>query len=405
MNIAFIVYFFPCLSETFILHQITGLLKQGHEIDIFARFNPNEDKVQSEVNSYNLMSRVCYIPKFKKSNLIFFALNKCIFRGLNYFYNKNNNKSFALIKFIKNSFLIQYFPWWVPFIGKKIDVVYCQFGQNGDIGIFLKNLGIKSKFVTMFHGSDIRLGIEKGGSIYKQLFKHGDIFFSISEYNYKHLVKFGAPIDKIIYHPIGIDLKMFPFKWKSEEVQCQDPIIVLTVARLVEEKGIKYGIYSIKELLEKIPEINIEYQIIGDGPLKKELENMVNTLNLNNYIRFLGSMDQEEIAIKMKKAHIFLLPSIAEALPTVLMEAQAIGLPIVATHVGSITEIIINKESGFIVPEGNVSAIVEKLEYLLNNSDKWEDMGRLGRKVVEEKYDINILNKKLIGIFKDIIIN
>jgi len=85
------------------------------------------------------------------------------------------------------------------------------------------------------------------------------------------------------------------------------------------------------------------------------------------------------------------------------MEAQAAGLPVTSTFHSGIPEVVVEGKSGFLVPEKDVNALEERLEYLIEHPEKWADMGRYGRKYVEEKYDISKLNQKLVEIYKNLI--
>ena len=103
------------------------------------------------------------------------------------------------------------------------------------------------------------------------------------------------------------------------------------------------------------------------------------------------------------------LPSITasngdqEGIPVVLMEAQATGLPIISTYHTGIPEVVIDGKSGFLVHEKDVDALAEKLEYLIKHPEIWPEMGRYGRKHVEEKYDIKKLNQQLVKIYQNLI--
>jgi len=401
MKIAFIVNEFPSVSQTFILNQITGLLDLGCDIEIFSSKYSSKKKLHSDVNKYNLMGRVHYfdIPKGKIKRLL-----RAIYSIVLNFY-KDPLKiliSLNIFRYGRTALSLTLLYNLIPFLNKKFDIIQCHFGSNGNIGAFLKQMGIEGKLVTMFHGCDIREGVEKGGEIYNQLFNHGDYFLAISDYNYRNLVRFGVSAEKIIFHPVGIEIDKFPFKWKKKN-KISPTIIVLTVARLVVEKGFEYSIMAIKEALKRNPDLHLQYYIVGEGPLEEGLKKIVKELKLESIVKYLGSMDQAQVAKEMSMAHIFLLPSIAEALPVVLMEAQAVGLPIVATDVGSVAEVIVDGKSGFLVPSRDVNALVEKIEYLIEHPELWPKMGRYGRKFIEENYDIRKLNQKLLKIYQNII--
>jgi len=268
----------------------------------------------------------------------------------------------------------------------------------------MRELGaIKGKIVTTFHGYDIRLGIQNGNDYYAELKKDGDVFLSISPYNKQHLLRFGFDPNKIIDHPVGIDTRRFNFRWESEFCRDHDnhrTIRILTVARLVSEKGLEYGIRSIKEVLKRNSSAKIQYNIVGDGEQKSQLEELTRTLDLTGVVKFLGSLDQSGVRKTLQQADVFLLPSINEALPVSLMEAQATGLPVVASNVGSVDKVVNNEKSGFLVPERDVDALAERLGYLIEHPEIWPEMGRAGRAYVEANYDINKLNDRLVEIYQ-----
>lgn len=399
MKIAFIIPWFPQLSETFILNQITGLLDLGQDIQIFANTNPNEKKRHRDIEKYQLMERVHYFnkPKNKIKTLL-----KAIYLIANNFH-KNPTIILKLLNIFKYSFFFDAIYYIIPFLNKKFDIIYCHYGTSGNIGAYLKQLGFGTKLVTMFHGFDIRRGRARGSHIYKRLFEVGDLFLSISDYNYENLVRFGVKPQNIIYHPVGIDITKFSFRNQSAFVDPPKIISILTVARFHEAKGIDYGIQAFNNLLKKNPGQKLEYIIIGGGRLEKQLKDLAKSLKINGFIHFLGSLEQEDVIKIMQKTHLFLLPSIAEALPVVLLEAQAVGLPVVATNVGSTSQAIVNEKSGFLVPERNVNAMTTKLEYLIEHHKIWTKLGEYGRKYIEERYNIKKLNQRLMKIFQNLI--
>src|SRR4030065_356569 len=95
----------------------------------------------------------------------------------------------------------------------------------------------------------------------------------------------------------------------------------------------------------------------------------------------------------------------SEGLPVVLLEAQAVGLPIISSLHGGIPEGVLDSKSGFLVPEKDVDALAKKIEYLIEHPELWPDMGRYGRKFVEERYDIQKLNQRLVKIYKALLTN
>lgn len=402
MKIAYLLTSFPVLSQTFVLNQITGLKDLGFDVDIFSAYQSNGCKVHEEVKKYRLLDHTVYyntIPKnkiirlLKAYRLVLSGLNKkpaVVFNSLNPF--KYGRQAVNLNLLYKA----------IPFTRKKYDIIHCHFGLNGNIAIFFKELGaIEGKIVTTFHGFDIRL-TEQNREIYRELFRKGDLFIAISSYNYDKLIELGADKNKIIYHPVGIDLEKFTPKENITEHQTEQ-FKLLTVARLVNEKGLHYAIKAIKRVKKIHPDIDIEYNIIGDGYLKKELDELIHNLQLQGCVKLLGAKEQDEIITFLRNSHIFILPSIAEALPVALMEAHAMELPIVATDVGSVKQIVLDGESGYVVKKGDDEALADKISLLLKNPEKLRDMGKAGRRHIEQHYNVRKLNSKLIQIFKNLL--
>jgi len=402
VKIAFIVNVFPKLSQTFILNQITGLIDLGHDVEIFAFCDPKEGKLHSDILKYNLLERVSYfsIPK----NRIVRILKAAYLMVVNI--PRSPNRMLKSLIFVRRTKSLRWTYFLIPFLDKNFDIVHCHFGPNGDTGVYLKQMGFEIKLVVTFHGYDTRLGIEKGGGIYNQVFKFSDCFMAVSEYNYSNLLQFGVDPKKIVLHPVGIEIEKFPFKWRLNEHSKPlniDQVKIITVARLVEEKGIEYGIKAIAKVLEKHPELKLEYRVVGGGYLEENLKSLVKKLNLEGIVYFLGSMKYDEVVDEMIKADIFVLPSVSESFGVVLLEAQAVGLPIVATDVGGVSQALIDGTSGFLVSERDVGALAERIEYLIKNPELWPKMGKRGREYVEMNYNIKKLNKRLVRIYEQLL--
>jgi colanic acid/amylovoran biosynthesis glycosyltransferase len=408
MRIAFILDQFPTLSETFILNQITGLIDRGHEVDIFPRFHGKYSNVHEDVFKYRLLQKTFYslsIPdnKFKRllKGIYLFVSNfhrnpAVLIRSLDIFKHKKEAANLHLLYRA------------IPFVGKgPYDIIHAHYGPNGLWADKMRKIGaIQGKLLTIFHGYDIRLGIQNGPDFYAKLKEDGDLFLSISPYNKRHLLTFGFDPNKIVDHPVGIDTQRFSSHLESELYQNHDDhrtVRILTIARLVPEKGLEYGIRSIKGILRKNSSAQIQYTIVGDGEQKSQLEKLTRTLNLTGIVRFLGSLDQSGVRKALREADIFLLPSINEALPVCLMEAQATGLPVVASAVGSVDKLVNNGRSGFLVQAGDVDLLAEKLIYLIEHPEIWPEMGRAGRAYVEANYDIEKLNNRLVEIYRSLL--
>ena len=405
MKIAFIVNGFPTLSETFILNQITGLLDMGHDIEIFAGGNPNERKIHVDVEKYHLMRRVHYfsIPANKIRRIL-----KTTYLIITNFYKDPSKilNSLNIFKFRKDALSLRLLYVLIPFLNRRFDIIHCHFGPNGIIGVLLKEIGIKGKIITAFHGYDVN-GYPKmaGKNIYNNLFRKGDLFTVNTNFTKQRVLELGCEENKITILPAGFQVEKFRFF--ERRVKHGEIIKILTVGRLVEKKGHEYAIQAVAKIAKKHK--NIQYIIAGDGPLRKNLEDLASELKIRNHIRFLGAVEQNQVLKLYQQAHVFILASVIasngdrEGQALVLQEAQAVGLPVTSTFHNGIPEGMLDGKSGFLVPERNVDALAEKLQYIIEHPEIWPEMGRYGRKFVEEKYDIKKLNQRLVELYQKLI--
>ena len=117
----------------------------------------------------------------------------------------------------------------------------------------------------------------------------------------------------------------------------------------------------------------------------------------------MGPQNRDEVIRVLREAHLFFLPSNAEVLPVALMEAQATGLPVIATSVGGVSELTIDGQTGFLVSTRDVESMAGRLEYLITHPSSWPKMGLEGRKVIEEQFNIKKLNQRLVEIYQELL--
>ncbi len=406
MKIAFIVSGFPSLSETFILNQITGLLDMGHDVRIYARLGLGGDVVPADVEKYRLDQRVNYpvtIPRNKilaRLRVLMLLLPALI---------KSPSRTFRVVRNLvrrKGGFSYRLFFLAMDFLRERYDIIQCHFGPNGNIGASLKQIGIDARVITTFHGHDVTSYVRlHGADIYQDLFHCGDLFIYNSEATKEKILQLGCPSDKMKKIPMGIHSEKITF---AERVLPPDGVVnILSVGRLVEMKGREYAIRAVAKICENYP--NIRYTIAGDGELRDSLQGLIDQLGAFDSIKLLGWVSDRQLDSLYSSAHIFLHPSVQssdgnmEGQGVVLVEAQAYGLPIIATCHNAFTETVLDGESGFLVPERDVDAIAERLSYLIDNPHTWPAIGRAGRQYVCEKYDIAMLNRRLADIYEQLL--
>jgi colanic acid/amylovoran biosynthesis glycosyltransferase len=406
MRIAFIVGAFPTLSETFILNQITGLIDRGHVVDIYASQRGDLSKVHKAVIKYELLEKTRYIPQIPKN--YFRRLIKAIGLVLLNFYKKPVVffNSINVFKYGKKATSLRSLYRIIPFLNApSYDIIQCHFGPAGLLGIRLRELGaLQGKVITTFHGYDISKSLHLQGNRYKELFEKGDLFLPISKTWKKKLISLGCPENKTLVHHMGI--KPESFATKHRQMNHSKRVTILSIARLSEKKGLEYGIRAIAHLKDK--GVNVIYRIIGEGPLRDDLEALVKELSLQDVVELQGSKNTEDIKYLLEEADIFSAPSVTasngsqEGIPVAIMEAMATGLPVVSTIHSGIPELVKDGISGFLVPERDVGALAERLGFLIEHSELWPKFGKAGRKYVEENFNIDRLNDQLVKIYQGV---
>ena len=410
MNIAFIVAQFPVLSEAFILNQIAGAIDQGHEVHIYAlNGRPDKvDKVHPIVEKYHLLDHIYYSPKQPKNQL--WRQIKAFWLLLTHFH-QNPSACLQLLdrsRYGKQAKKFKLFYQAIPFLSKKsYDIIHCQFSTLGVKGVWFRQLGLlQGQILATFRGSDISKILPKWGEIvYTELFQEADFFLANCEFFQNKAIALGCNPQKIIVHGSGIDCQKFTYKPRFFPEDGR--VKIATIGRLVEKKGIEYAIRAIAKVAETYP--NIEFSIIGDGPLLKQFQKLIAELNINHIVKLLGWKQQQEIVKILNNCHIFVAPSVTasdgnqDAPVNTLKEAMAMGLPVISTFHGGIPELVEDGVSGFLVPERNSDAIADKLNYLISHPQKWQSMGSAGRIRVKEKYEMNKLNSELITIYQQLL--
>lgn len=218
----------------------------------------------------------------------------------------------------------------------------------------------------------------------------------VSEHTSSNLVKYeNISRKKIITIPNGIDETRYNIEidvnMKKQEIGIKNtgPVIGLGV-RLEKQKGITYLLQAMPEIIKKIPNVNLI--IAGSGYLEGELTTQAEALGVNKNIFFIGPrLDLPEI---LKLMDLYVLPSLWEGLPMVILEAMAAGCPIVATDVGGNSTVIKNGENGMLVSAENSEEIAAGVIYLLGNEGLRERYISLGMNLIRDSYSARVMTQR-----------
>ena len=430
MRVALIAEHFPAVSETFILRQITGLIELGHEVDIYAERRPeNPGTVHPEVEKFGLLSRTTYmdIPPdsgywempvwpitgetwlpgaehpISNARRVLHALPvlfQCAVRAPGLLQQVLNSSEYG---YRAESLSAVYRLARLCRVRHRYDVIHAHFGPIGDSFRFARQLW-RAPLVVSFHGYDFsRWPRENGRAVYKKLFASADAVTVNSDHTCRRVADLGCPFGKMHKLHVGVDLRQFTFA--ARQAPTDRIVRVLTVARLASQKGIEYAIRAIELVKRQFPAIH--YDIIGAGPLEDTLKKLASEINIADAVSFHGAQSGTFVQGAMRKAHIFMLTSVTidgdtEGQGLVLQEAQACGLPVIATDHGPFPEGILPGRSGYLVPERDPEALARALLDLVRHPETWEALGRAGREHVEKNYNVQNLNRDLAELYANI---
>jgi glycosyltransferase involved in cell wall biosynthesis len=193
-------------------------------------------------------------------------------------------------------------------------------------------------------------------------------------------------VDRVIY--CGVDLKRFvPVDMVNAKrfLGLQGNVVVGAVGRLIPRKGYDYLLRAMPDIKEVFS--NVKIVLAGDGEEEENLRLLANELDVQENVVFLGN--RKDIPDVLSSFDVFVLPSLSEGLGVVILEAFAAGKPVIASNVEGIPEMVIDEENGFLVPIKDSDALAERIITLLKDPLLASRMGKKGRRLVEENFDIN----------------
>jgi glycosyltransferase involved in cell wall biosynthesis len=217
--------------------------------------------------------------------------------------------------------------------------------------------------------------------------------------------KLGLPEGKIRIIPNGIDVKKIfdtQKRFDAESIRkkfgiTEDEKVILYVGRLVKMKRVEIIITVIKKLLER--NLKVKGLIVGDGPQRTELEKMARPIN--HHIKFTGYLSEERFEC-YHIADLFILPSISEGLPTVLLEGALFGLPIIATNTHGVPDVVIHGKTGFLASRWNYyDQYTEYAERLLRDQSLAREIGENARKYVAGNFSWNKVVMKYEKVYEE----
>jgi colanic acid/amylovoran biosynthesis glycosyltransferase len=271
----------------------------------------------------------------------------------------------------------------------------------------LRRLGVLAgELVVAFRGADTTKYVaRRGPRVYARTFREARLLLPVCDFLGRRLVQLGAPPERVMVHRTGIDLRRWPYRERPPSPAGR--LRMVSVGRLVEKKGVEYALRALRLLLDR--GLDVQYRILGDGPLRDRLTALVGQLGLDRHVTLHGRNRQERVRVDLEHSDVLVAASVTaadgdeEGIPNVLKEAMASGMPVVGSRHAGIPELVEDGVSGLLVPERDERGLADALQRLAGEPGRRAAMGRAGRAKVEREYDIHSLNDRLAGLLEHLI--
>jgi len=398
LRIAYLVSMYPAVSHTFILREVLALRDRGIEIEVASVNSSSSTHSLTQVEQHEA-TNTFYIKQagsltaFRAVGSMLVHRPLGLFRGLLAALNLGkldlSRSMLCLFYYAEAAILAR---WMHQQSLKHLHVHFAT--PAATVGLILTHMAPITMSMTV-HGPDEFYDVP--GYYLAEKIAASRFIVCISFFAQSQLMKLTAGQDwgKFDLARLGVDSTHFaprPFRVSPEILQ------ILCVGRLVATKGQRILIYAIEQLVQAGRQLCLTF--IGDGPDRDKLESLVDEKNLSKYIRFEGSINQNRIQEYYLAADIFALASFAEGIPVVLMEAMAMEIPCIATHINGIPELIRNGVDGLLVAPSDIDGMATALARLMDDSSLRRSLGKAGRQRVLEDYELSRSTDRLAHIFQ-----
>jgi colanic acid/amylovoran biosynthesis glycosyltransferase len=402
MKLAYFVNQYPKVSHSFIRREILALERIGYDIERFSLRSDKDELVDSL--DQNELTKTQYIlaeqplkiaSAFTKTfcsspQLFLKSLKVAIKLGI----RSDRGLIRHLIYLIEACVLLQ----WEKTTG--IEHIHAHFGTNSTAVVMLAQLLGGADYSFTVHGPE---EFDKPEFIHlAEKIHHSRFVVAISSYGRSQLFRWipASEWHKVKIVRCGLDAAFLAQKaTKIPEASRQ----LLCIGRLCEQKGQLLLLDAMKQLHDE--GVNCKLILAGDGPMRNDVENRIAAYQLNNVVEITGWISSEQVKSLLIESRGMVLPSFAEGLPVVIMEALALRRPIISTYVAGIPELIQHGKNGWLVPPGDVSSLKTAMQELLNTSDAdLEAMGEHGFNAVLAQHDIEKEAAKLAALFTEAVI-
>lgn len=395
MSIAYLINQYPQPSQTFIRREISALEDQGLAIQRFSVRRWNQSLVDAGDEAERQRTRVILdvgAPGLAWGLLSTLATRPRLFLsalGMAVRLGRRSDRGLLVhMIYLAEACVLRR---WLAEGGARH--VHSHFGTNSTtVALLCRILGGPPYSFTV-HGPeefDMPLSLSLGDKI-----QHAAFVIAVSSYGRSQLYRWAASADWPKIHVVhcGVDDDFLT----SSNGQFPTAPRLVCVARLAEQKGQLLLLQAAARLHQE--GVDFDLVLVGDGPMRAQVEELIERFDLHKHVRITGWMSNAEVRREILASRALVLPSFAEGLPVVIMEALAMGHPVISTYVAGIPELLLDNVCGWLVPAGSIDALTEAMREVLNAEPAHlEAMGRAGAKRVTERHNVRTEAGKLAAL-------
>lgn len=395
-RVGYVLKMYPRFSETFIVHEILQQEAAGTHVEVFSLRLPIDGRFHEALA--RVQAPVTYLSREHKASLFWSALREAarevptITDHLEELLAAPEDEALAAVELagaIRRS---------------RLEHLHAHFGSiAADVARLAARLtGITYSFTA--HAKDIFHEEVVPAELATKL-REAHTTVTVSEFNKAHLRReFGRDADRVVRLYNSVDLEAFPFGTKGAAT---GPARIAAVGRLVEKKGFGDLLTALASLVGEGRDVHLD--LVGTGPLEPTLVEQVRELGLTEHVTMHGALPQSRVREIVAEAAVFAAPCVIGAdgnrdgLPTVLLEALALGTPSVSTPVTGIPEIVRHEETGLLVPEADPGALAAAVARTLDEPEASAERSRAARALLEADFDFRDHAVTLQSIFREAI--
>ena len=403
-RLAYIVSRFPILSETFILRELLTLEELGWPIDLFAIQHSRQAVRHPEAIA--LESRVRYAAPIAGRTLRASSRLLPHHRGVCARLFAQTVAGYASSpEFLAKALVVlpAAVEWADHMRAARVEHIHAHFGSFPALAALVASeiLGIGFSFTVHAHD------LFADNLMLAQKVLRARFVATISDYNRQRLRALaGSAADRVVVVRCGVDVASYQPATRAGR---RDTRLILAVAALREYKGLEHLVRACALIRESAPEERFVCHIVGDGPMRRPLEQLIRRLGLDRHVHLLGARDQHAVRETLPRADTFVLPSVVasngymDGIPVALMEAMASRVPVVASALSGIPELVRPDVTGLLVPPGDAGAIRDAVLECWRSPAAAQQRAARGRALVEREYDLRSNARQLAALFDSVL--